>query len=118
VPEKEPEDHADLNRVALRPLVALDFADSAAFVDQLGKSVTAKGMFIAMRLNDRIGRGQEIEIRFTLDGRKEILSGTAKVVFVRDGSNGETPGYGVAFRTLTDRSRKNLEMIQAWREEG
>ena len=112
---RQPE--AELNKVDLRPLLARDFPTSEAFIDDLGMSVTEKGMFIPMRISDRFKVGTELQLRFTLDGRKEILAGTARIVFVRDGANGEKPGCGVRFLQLTERSRKNLSMIMQWREE-
>lgn len=106
----------DLNKIGLRPLLARNFPTSEAFVEQLGKSVTDKGMFIPMRVDDRFQVGQEIEVRFTLQGNKEIIAGTMQIVFVRDGTNGEKAGCGVKYVELTGRSVKNLDMIRAWRE--
>lgn len=109
----------DLNKVNLRPSLARDFESSEAFINQLGKSVTEKGMFIPMRVDDKFKVGQELHVRFTLKGQKEILAGIVQIVFVRDGSNGEkTTGCGVRYLELTPRSKKNLELIKAWREQG
>lgn len=103
-----------VNRVELRPLVAKDFESSEEFVAKFGRWVTAKGMFLPLGVtNFRVG--QELELRLTLAGRREILAGTARVVFVRDGANGEVPGCGVTFVELSKRSQKNLEMIVRWR---
>lgn len=117
--DHDPQDRRshEINRIGLRPLLARDFATSEAFVAQLGKSVTAKGMFIPMRVNDKFQVGQELEVRFTLQGRKEIIAGTVQIVFIRDGANGETSGCGVRYVELSERSVKNLDMIQAWRSE-
>ncbi|RMF16065.1 MAG: hypothetical protein D6761_06830 [Candidatus Dadabacteria bacterium] len=115
--ERRRNPEAELNKVDLRPLLARDFPTSEAFIDDLGLSVTEKGMFIPMRVSDRFQVGGELQLRFTLDGRKEILAGTARIVFIRDGANGEKPGCGVKFLELTERSRKNLAMIIQWREE-
>lgn len=102
-----------VNRVQLRPLLGKDFPDSRAFIAEFGKLITQHGMFIPT--GQVFEPGQELELRFTLRDEKEIVAGTARVISYRDGSNGEVPGCKIRFVDLTDRSRKNLEMIAAWR---
>lgn len=62
--------------------------------------------------------GSEVEFRFILEeSGRDILAGRGTLVGVRDGANGENPAFGIRFEELSERSRRNLEMILAWAAE-
>lgn len=90
-----------------------EFTSSADFMEQVGKRVSAQGMFLAMR--SPLTAGTTLEIAFTLPSGRDILRGAAEVAKVQDESASMPAGVWIRFRQLTPRSLKNLELISAWR---
>ncbi len=105
----------ELEKVDLRPLIAKEFATSDQFMEQFGRTIKDGGMFLP--IPQTFDEGTELQIKFSLPSGREILAGTVRVAYCRDGANGEQPGCGVLFVDLNERSRKNLNMIYDWQQQ-
>lgn len=102
-----------VHRVQLRPVFGRSFPSSEAFLETFGRGIDGDTLFLPMP--EPASLGESIRFHFQLSSGREILAGEGIVVAVRTGANGETPGCVLRFSDLGERSRRNLEMIRAWR---
>lgn len=90
-----------------------EYGNSAEFMEQVGRRISAQGMFLAMR--SPLEPGTSVELAFTLPSGRDILRGTTEVVKVQEETAKIPAGVWIKFVSMTARSQKNLELISAWR---
>ncbi len=96
-------------------LVERSYESSAEFMEDVGLYMERRGMFIPLK--KPIRSGMRIELAFSLSNGREILSGNALCIKYVEAKGKRPSGAWLKWKKLSDRSKKNIQLIEAWKQE-
>ena len=106
----------NLGNVTLTNAVKIErtYDTSAAFMEAVGIYVEPRGVFFPIR--KELAKGTLVELACRLPSGREIISAKARVIKFQSAQSGRPDGIWLKWEELTDRSQKNIAMIESWRK--
>lgn len=95
------------SRVTLK--VPVDYSSVDDFFSEFTANINEGGMFVQMEKPPELDT--EVHLQFRLPGAEQPILVNGRVAWVRDGEDGDTPGFGVEFHDLPRETREEINRV-------